>query len=535
MPVFIVGLLLLNSCTKDFDEINSNPASFTTASDGSLFNQSVNSLKLGWNEQFYIHNEILYKQTQMAALYKEAWGNSTIGSEEIWSNYYTVLPNLRELEKRISTYPITASVNNMKAMVKIILAYKTFRMTDYFGDIPFSEAGYGFMDINKLRPKFDNQRSIYLSLLEELKWADENITVNANSEPLVTFKKFDKLFNGDMLMWQKLANSLRLRYSIRMFDKEPTIAGPIISDIITNQKPVLTGCNFSGSVLEAAAIYPYKLAYKNEAKWWSFREHRNLRMGTNMWHQMSTTDAKDGSGIFDVRAFFFFETNNDKEWVAYPQYPDLNTAAEGGVVYEAQRIQDAGFNIKGDDNLFSPFNFFVVSDEDYMPEILMTGAEVHFLKAEAYMRGLGVAQSESDASNEYLSGVQASIDFWTATMAKSKLKMGSNFNDLITVPSTLDLIFIQNVVGLWNFTSTNDKLKAIYTQTWIDLFRQPAEAYSLVRRVYGKLPRENATNDPLNYFRLTIPPSEVQYNLENYKSAYAGKDFTTTKMWWMSW
>ena len=88
-------------------------------------------------------------------------------------------------------------------MVKILLAYKTFKVTDFFGDIPYTDAGYGFQDVSKLRPKFDSQRSIYLNLLSELKWADENINLNAtNVEPFKSFKGFDKLFFGNILLWK---------------------------------------------------------------------------------------------------------------------------------------------------------------------------------------------------------------------------------------------------------------------------------------------------------------------------------------------
>lgn len=531
LKYFILLVVALSfSCKKDFEEINQNPAAFTTASDGSLFNQIQNSIQLGWNEQFYINNEILYKQTQLAALYKEAWGNSTIGTEEIWSNYYTMLPNFRELEKRFSNYPPSAALTNMSAIMKILLAYKTFRVTDYFGSIPYSEAGYAFQDASKLHPKFDGQREIYLSLLNDLKWAEENINTTAIGEPFTSFKTFDKLFNGNLANWRKFANSLRLRYAIRMYDKEPVVAGAIVADIINNNKPVLVGCNFSGSLLETATLYPYKLGFKNESKVWSFREHKSLRMGSSIWKQLSSNNSADGSGIFDIRAYYFFETNNASNWVAYPQLPDASTPAEAGVPYEPQRNQDAAFSIKGSDCLYSPFNFFLISDEEYIPEILMTGAEVHFLKAEAYMRGIGVAQSENLASNEYLSGIQASLDFWKETMTKSKLKMGSDFFTLINIPSYLNINYLQNIVGFWNYTTNDEKLRAIYIQQWIDLFKQPAEAYSLVRRVGAKIPREGAA---LNFFRFTIPPSEVQYNQANYQKAFTNGDLTSSKLWWM--
>ena len=130
----------------------------------------------------------------------------------------------------------------MKAMIKIVLAYKTFKMTDIFGDMPFTDAGYGFQDLEYLRPKFDKQRDIYLALLDELKWADENINDTAAVvEPFATFRGFDKLFNGDMTKWRKLANSLRMRHAMRMVEKEPVLAGEIIKDIIENNRPVFLG------------------------------------------------------------------------------------------------------------------------------------------------------------------------------------------------------------------------------------------------------------------------------------------------------
>ena len=52
-------LLLSWSCTKDFEEINTNPHGFTTASTGSLFNGVIQSLVQPGNVNMYINNEVL--------------------------------------------------------------------------------------------------------------------------------------------------------------------------------------------------------------------------------------------------------------------------------------------------------------------------------------------------------------------------------------------------------------------------------------------------------------------------------------------
>lgn len=530
--LFIMATVF-TACRKDFEEINTDPSSFTTASDGSLFNEVISTLQLGWNEQFYINNEILYKQTQLATLTREAWGNYTLGTEEIWTNFYTALPEVRELEKRFAGYSDNPGVTNMKAMLKIIVALKTFRVTDLFGDIPFSQAGYGFQNLDYLRPRFDPQRDIYLKLLEDLQWADEHIDIAAPlTEPYKSFVAFDKLFNGEMIRWRKLANSLRLRHAMRMAEKEPDIAGEIIRDIIDNNKPVFVGYDFASPKLESACLWPAALGFKNESLSWSFREHKNLRMGSNLWHRLSAHDSTDGSGIFDPRVYIFFETNNESKWVAYPQNPDGNTPSEGGIPYDSHRDQVGAYNIKGETCKYSPFDYFIIADVYYMPIILFTGAEVHFIKAEAYFRGIGVPVDKDQADIEYMNGINASVEWWMDVAKHSKLPVsGMTFPETVIIPPGLNASSVLSQYGSWNATTEEEKLEFIYTQWMLDAFRQPWEAYALARRT-GKTPREGS---PIAHYRLPYPPSEAEYNSSNYAQAVSrqGGDQPANKIWWI--
>jgi hypothetical protein len=529
----ILSVMLL-SCKKDFEEIDTNPQGFTTASDGSLFNGVIQSLLPSGNEQFYVNNEILYKQTQQAALTQGAWGNYTIGTEDIWQNYYRALPSIRELQKRFDAYTPSPSVTNMKAMLAITLAYKTFKLTDLFGDIPYSEAGYGFQDLSLLHPKYDKQRDIYISLLNDLKWAAENINdTTARVEPFTTFSSFDKLFNGNLAMWRKLANSLQLRYAMRMSGKEPEIAGEIIKDIIENDRSVLVGYDFNTIMLESACMWPAANGFTNNSVSWSFREHNGLRMGSNIWHQFSSDDSPEGYGIFDPRAFIFFEGDENNNWKPFPQIPDANTPSSQGIPYGGHRDDNVNYSIKSNVN-YSPFNYFIIQDENFMPVILMTSAEVHFIKAEAYFRGIGVAMDEDMADIEYSNGILTSVDWWIKVADQLKLPLsGVKFGDKITIPSNLDVTTIFSHFDLWNATTEKEKLTFIYTQRWIDAFRQPWEAYAEARRT-GMTPREG---DPIAHFRLPYPPSESQYNTENWslaKSSQGGEE-PDVKIWWIAW
>jgi hypothetical protein len=530
--LFFAGIII-SSCTKDFEEIDHNTLGFTSATDGSLFNGILKSLVPGGNELFYLNNEFIVGEAQLEVLTTSAWGNYTIGTDDVWNNYYLSLANIRELEYRFDEQGSSPELNNMKAMLKIVKALKTFKVTDIFGDMPYSQAGRGFQSLELLRPAYDSQEEIYISLLEDLKWCDENIADTAvTNEPFLTFKAFDTWFNGELLDWQKLANSLRLRYAMRMSNKNPELAAEIISEIIENERPVFLGYDFITPIGEAACIWPSRIGFQNNAPDWAMREHKNLRMGSNMWKQLSYHDSTDGSGIFDPRAFLFFETNNSKEWVAYPQIPGSQAEAPGGIPFATHRDSPAGFDIKGDDNVYSTRNYFAHRDANNFPIPIITGAEVHYILAEAYMRGIGVAQDLAQADIEYMNGINSSVEFWMDVADNSYLpESGIKWSDKFSIPSGVNVASVIGAFGSWNAPTDEDRLRFLYTQRWIDAFMQPQEAWALARRT-GMTPREG---DPVSIFRFPYPVSEQEYNTENWqnaKAAQGGDDFED-KIWWI--
>ena len=534
----IITLLAVSlfSCRKDFEEINKNPNGFSTSSDGSLFNAIISSVKSGWSEQLYVNISVLYKENQQGALPFVRWNNYSIGTEELWSNYYTTLPNFRELESRWADKDSTSHyLQNMMAMEKILLAYKTFKMTDLFGDIPYSQAGYGYKNFNQLRPEFDTQEKIYTDLLGELEWAANHIDpVAVDKDPFLTFKSFDNLFGGDMAKWRKLANSLRLRYAMRMSSKipRPALADSVVRDVIMNNRPCF-GVNEFGMLndnpyTESALLFPYQLGYRNESKGWSFDQSKEMRMGSTIWGLMTRFDSADGSGIFDPRAYYFFETNINSKWKAYPNNPAVPMQPDGGDPYNYQR--DVAYSIKGSGCLYSPVNYYLERDMDYIPEILMTGTEVLYLRAEAYMRGVGVAKDAGQAGTEFLGGIQFSLHFWETIMNNSKLPIGTPFSANISVPSSVNFISLQSNLNYF-MVSESEQLDKIYAQSWLDFFMQPQQAFALARRTQ-RTPHEG---NPSTVYRFPIPPSEVSYNQTNWLNAFGqGGDVLSRKVWWMN-
>ncbi|MBR9922658.1 MAG: SusD/RagB family nutrient-binding outer membrane lipoprotein [Bacteroidetes bacterium] len=521
--IILLSLVLgVSACDKGFEELNRNPFYPTETEIGPLFNGVIESLQLGWDEQFYLHNETLYGITQLGALTAETFQNITIGTENVWSNYYEALANIREIERRLEEYEgDPEALRNVQAMVKTVLAYKTFKLTDLFGDIPFFDAGKGFQDIDLIKPAFDEQEAIYKFLLEELAWVQENINLlpdpeTASGEKYLNLEGFDHLFDHDLLRWQKFANSLRLRYALRMAEADPAFAESVIADVLGKDLPLIE----EG---EDVALWPADLSWLRQSSSWSFREHKKLRMGSTVWNQLSESDAADGSGIYDPRVHIFFEPNNDGDWVPFPQIPDTDTPPSGGIPYQEHR--DLNYFVKGSGNIYSPYNYYLVRDEVYVPELIMTAAEVHFLKAEIYLRGLGVAVDEDLAKSEYTIGVVSSMSFWQDVFVNTPI-----WTNKPPELSEGEFYSVTNHPEISIFTAT-DKLEFIYKQRWLDAFRQPWEAFALQRRTQAT-PLEG---DYPEYYRFSYPPSEAENNPDNWadQSGKMGGDDPGVKVWWM--
>ena len=120
----------------------------------------------------------------------------------------------------------------------------------------------------------------------------------------------------------------------------------------------------------------------------------------------------------------------------------------------------------------------------YIPDLFMTAEEVHFLKAEIYSRGLGVAANASIAQTEYNTGVTLSVNFWTTMAINSPRWMRCKPTGL--PDATTMNAFSCNPAGAFDAADAAHALQQIYGQEWIIMFRQPWDAWTLMKRT-GRL------------------------------------------------
>lgn len=549
-----VIMLAFGSCTKGFEDMNKNPMSPTGTDIGPLFNGVVSSLCWTWDEQFYLNNEIFYPESELGALISESWGNYSIGVDAVWNNYYLALANIHDIDRRLDEICTSTGDNEIddkvRAQLIVLEAYKTFKVTDMFGDIPYSEAGYIWYDTEGNRkPKYDSQEYIYKTLLEELVWARNVLNSGSGQTELgnqyYSLGAYDVMYHNDYFKWAKIANSLILRHGMRMYQKDPVFAEPILQEAYN--EPVIDDYMYNGN--GAFALWPLNVGQFSD-QGWSFREHKNLRMGETVFAQMSKeTDSIDNE-IFDPRVFVFFDTNNktaeypEGAWRAFPQIRDADTPTEGGTPYSSARDKNYGF--KGPACLYSPFNFYLIRDHVFVPQIMISPAEVCFIKAELVVRGivpggLGMAVEElirNGIKNSYYMWLQLPIYGTDATYKyiypefQAILENGDIWSLSDSYASQ-----IMNEMMYLNYDFMYDEaayLEFIYQQRWLDLFRQPNEAWTLARRTF--MTPTTIDHQKLVTYRLPYPQSEVTYNYDNYNEQVkkmSHGDTRETKVWWM--
>jgi hypothetical protein len=258
--LFFIGLTQ-QSCTNGFENMNRDWKNPTQVTVSTMMNSVLSSFTLGWMEIQAIHNGYYYVCTQQLANAGPRYVLNQ-GEDDIWNGYYNTLRTIRALETQMANNTSATKTDNIAAMLKVCLAYKTLRTCDYFGDMPFTKAGYGNTgDDEFLHPAYDKQEDIYKACFTMLKEAADGFVDGASDQATCVGDAYNIFWKTsyakDYTMWRKFANSIRLRYALQIADKDAATAQSVISEILGNPSkyPLLD----SDTRDESAGIWPVKL------------------------------------------------------------------------------------------------------------------------------------------------------------------------------------------------------------------------------------------------------------------------------------
>lgn len=546
--------IIYQSCTKDFEEMNTDWKNPTKASIPTVMNSVMGSFFLGWQEMQTIHNGYYYLITQQT-------GNAgpryvlQQGIDDIWNNYYNRLRNVRYLQKEFES-TTSVKTDNVKAMLDVMLAYQTLRTADYFGDMPFSKAGYAGDGTEFKRPVYDKHEDIYKECLDMLKSAATSFVDGASDQVEGIGDAYNIFWSGSYvsgksyLMWRKLANSIRLRYAIQLADIDAATANAHIAEILGNPTtyPLLDGDGRD----ETAGMWIKKLSYSLESRPWTFSANNYCCMGSTMWSEMTdlavppiTEATKTSAGVadpqfYDPRGYLFFETNNANLWIPQQQI-DANPKQAPSACYSNVAYPDGRYygqtqqewSNKKEGAYYSNVNFYLATDMESTPELIMTEAEVHFLKAEAYNRGLGISKNSAKAKESYEAGIRASMETWFSFVGLINAGTYKWMIQQPAIPSAADVTAYINRANIVYSSDEATALKQIYKQVWIDSFRQPWVAFNLYCRSGATPHASGDTQEYAKFRRVPYPPSEETYNTQNFSNALNGNanDFKRKLFW----
>ncbi|MCB9012840.1 MAG: SusD/RagB family nutrient-binding outer membrane lipoprotein [Bacteroidales bacterium] len=228
--VFAISLVLA-SCTKDFDKINTNPnePGLEQAVPKMLLPNAIESMTDRVYEIFLGHemgNCWVQHMAKVQYTDEDRYIPRISVINNTWSSFYAANGMDIALLKKVSTQN---GLDNYKGVALVLEAYVTSVLTDLFGPIPYTEAWRSSLsDGGILSPAYDSQESIYRTLIANLDTA--NMILGTGSEAV----EGDILYDGDTDLWKKFANSLRMRLILRMSDRDATFATTELSKMVAD-------------------------------------------------------------------------------------------------------------------------------------------------------------------------------------------------------------------------------------------------------------------------------------------------------------
>lgn len=506
---FILGFF--SHCTKDFEDINTNPNKTTVGmiQASNMFEPILyNSANQWLNRTWYYNDELIQFTahtggvTRREHLYyfeeSRDWGG-------FWNHYSTYLNNI------IHMYDL-AQEQEDASLEAIALTFKVLffsNMADMFGSVPYKEAFTGRLLDGTLTPVFDTQKEIYEYLFEELETANEIYATN----PDFLNPGMDGMYGGDMASWRKFNNSLYLRLLCRVNGRSEMNVGTKMTEILNDptKYPVFTS-NADNATVHFTGADPYISNFGTTTESEFTSSGRKL---TEQLIKMTVqTDINDNQIYVDPRLPIIGKKND----VVAVNPDNIWKGTVSGCTEQERGLVDPGT---------SWLNYKVFCRKE-APAFYMDYAEVQFIFAEAALKGL-ISGGEALAKSYYEAGVKASMEKWSEQGVYSETPTSITSAEMDT--------YLLSPLGSWDLAT--DKEEFLGNQKFLALFWVGMEAYHEYRRTgYPVLTIGAGTityNDGILPTRFGYPPTTMSTNNANAMAALeemGGANDMKTPVWW---
>lgn len=411
-----VSGFLFSSCT-DFEELNTDPTRMEEVNPGTLLNPMLYEMGVYNWERFrgYTYKIMQCSVSNSGTNGTDWWYLSDAAGDGTWSTYYKWINNAKEMIRLADRLPEGTKIENYKAISLTLQAWMFQIVADAFGDVPMTEACSA--DLNILAPKFDTQESIYRNLIDTLAYAntlfDTNTGLIYNQSPELLYETSNGNKDG-VLGWKKFCNSLRMRALMRVIDIPEFQAAEKLQEMLADPEtyPVFTS-NEDAAMLTISGTYP---------------------------EEAPLARPQDFSLFVNISEFL---VDMLKAWED-PRLPVFATSVTVIDEVTGEEKQDyiglpSGYQVLPSGSFSALNQKMAVAPMDLA---FMTYAEVEFIKAELYQRGLIPGGVEA-AREAYEKGVRASVEQWGG-----ELQDGYFENPETAYDGTLERILNQKFVAL---------------------------------------------------------------------------------------
>ncbi|MEQ9439248.1 MAG: SusD/RagB family nutrient-binding outer membrane lipoprotein [Cyclobacteriaceae bacterium] len=496
-------LLFFSGCEEGFDTLNTDKVNPTTLDPGIVMNKGILDVTyrdgfgtlqmLSYN--FGIVQQIItpYGSSLAGANYNQI---NAANTSRVWENFYrNVIKQLVDVTYKTRD---DAERSNLYNMARIWKVYSFMILTDTYGDIPYFEAGKGFLE-DIVEAKYDPQQDIYLDILKEL---DEASAALDDSKPLETS---DILYEGNVTNWKRLGYSLLLRAAMRLSKVDPATAQTYVTKAVDGG---LMESNADNSVIRHTSLYNNYIGQHLSA-----REKTNYYLAAPFVNYLQeTADPRlESIAIRYVGATGGPEQTMDRAsteaevQVGMPMgYDDVSIST----VLEENGVASLWDFSQGNINTVLKVN---------APEFHVTYAQTQLLLSEAAVRGW----TSGDAATLFSTGIRAHME----QMA------------IYDVNATIEESTIQAYLDTHSLDMAR-ALEQINTQYWVASFLDGTEAWANFRRSEfpalssNPYPGSEITEDFIR--RMPYPDSEIITNQQNVTDAISrqGPDNLDTRIWW---
>ena len=486
--IYIILLVLIGistSCTKSFEDYNTDKKRPVAVPGGFLFanaQKTFADLEINTNVNLNEFNQ--WSQYWTATTYPDETNYDIVNRNVAATNfrwyYRDMLKDLEEAkmvikaEKPIGDAAI-ANQKNRLFIVDIMQVLVYHNLVNIFGNVPYAKT----MDITDIYPAYDDGLTIYKDLIARL-----TADVAGLDATNTSFASDDIYMSGDVAMWKKFGNTLKVKLGINLADVDAAASKAAVESAYAGAFADGEGCQLN--YLTGGNANNFFLDFINSDR------HDFVA---------STTIINAMTGLSDPRMSSYFESN----------LPTYKGALYGITPAPWNQYTHISGDRSKDDPLYNPTGKKIA--EPMFPGVILNNTELAFYLAEAAERGYTVGGT---AEVLYNKAITASLKQW-------------GYSD------TEIAAYLANPLVAYTAKGTT-KMHQIATQSWIASFGRGLNGFTTWRRLDFPIlvqgPGAPTYNDiPKRY---TYPVNEQTLNPDNYKAAGTaiGGDKLTTKLFW---